>query len=446
MDTRSVANSILLQFALHKSRLDELISSHLAQSKLGSREIKQVYNLTSGVVRHLSTLDWKISKIYAGNYHKALNKLKTILRLAFFEIDYQDFIPPYATVNEYVSLSGKVLDKKRSKVVNGVLRAYLRHKGKYNPSKAFKFPKSRLSVQYAFPEWMIDRWLNEWGEDQTEQLCQASNLRPIFGLRIHRNVIDEDLFLSKLKANHVEFTPSLFVKGVYKISDVQALRKLNVFEKGHCAIQDESAIIAVNLLNPAKNDLILDACAAPGGKFTGILHATASQVRLIGLDRFRDRLKMVRENCRSQCLNHYHLVQGDAQQAPLRLKLDKIIVDAPCSGLGTIQKHPDIKWRRQPDEIEEFHKLQLSILEEMSLLLKPGGFIIYSTCTIERRENEDVISTFLARQKEFSLILPPKSLNAFVEERYYIKTLPHIHHMDGSFCVKLQRSSAQNRQ
>jgi 16S rRNA (cytosine967-C5)-methyltransferase len=441
MNARYVAYDILLDFENFKSRLDDLIRIHLSKKKLKPRESKNVYNLAFGVLRYLNTLDWKINKFYNGNYKKALNKLKTILRLAFFEIDYQEFIPPHATVNEYVSMAGILINRKTSGIVNGVLRSYLRQRYRYDPAKSFKYVPSQLSVQYSFPEWMINGWIKDWDEKESKNLCRAFNERPWFTLRINTLVIDEKTFIQKLENSKIEFKPSYYIDHAVKIKDVQTLQRLNFFKKGFCAIQDESSLLVVDLLMPRKGDLILDACVAPGGKYSAILQKSACQARLFGLDPFWPRLQIVRENCTNQKLLPCYIIQGEANNAPFRQKFDKILVDAPCSGIGTIRKHPDIKWRRTQEDIEEFFNLQIQILEGVCNIVKPKGIILYSTCSIQKRENEDVVTTFINNnQKKFNLIEPPPKYSNFIENQYFIRTFPHRHDMDGSFAALIQRS------
>jgi len=361
------------------------------------------------------------------------------MRLAVFEIDFLEFIPSFATVNEYVNLSKRKLDKRNSAVVNGILRTYLREKGKYNPEKKFKFKDTQLSVKYSFPEWMIKKWISWFGEEDTEKLCQSFNERPEFDLRINTSKISVGEFIEILDKNQIKFLKSEYFSTIIKITDVQKISQLKFFEEGLCSIQDESAYLVAEFLNIQKGDTVLDACVAPGGKFTALLEKNISDITLVGSDIYKDRLNVVQQNCRRLGFEKYVLMQSDSIYPPFNQKFDKILIDAPCSGLGTIQKNPDIKWRRTQEEIEKFQKLQIDILNSASKIIKQNGNIVYSTCTINREENEDVIESFLEENENFILISPDKSFKKFNKNENFLRTFPHIHKMDGSFAAILKR-------
>jgi 16S rRNA (cytosine967-C5)-methyltransferase len=203
-------------------------------------------------------------------------------------------------------------------------------------------------------------------------------------------------------------------------------------------VQDESAYLVTELLQIQKGDMVLDACSAPGGKYTAFLEKDLEDFLLIGTDIYYDRISVVKKNCIRLGLTSYLLLQSDTINSPFQKKFDKILIDAPCSGLGTIQKNPDIKWRRTEKEIENFQKLQINILNALKFYVKPGGIIVYSTCTINREENEEVIECFLQTNKNFSIISPYTEYKKFLSEGKYIRSFPHIHKMDGSFAAILQ--------
>jgi len=438
MNAREASFKILLKFEESNNRLEDIINQTFSKGNFSSKDKKSIYNTCSGVIRNLSLLDWKIGLLFKGNYKKSLNKFKVILRLAVFEIDFLDFVPNFATVNEYVNLAKRKLEKRNSAVVNGILRTYLREKGKYNPEKKFKYKDTQLSVKYSFPEWMIKKWIGWFGEEETENLCQAFNERPEFDLRINSTKISNEDFIEILENNQINFKNSEYFSSIIKITDVQKIKKLKLFEKGLCSIQDESAYLITESLDIKKGDKVLDACVAPGGKFTAVLEESIKDITLIGSDIYRDRINIVQQNCKRLGFEEFTLIQSDSVYPPFKQKFDKILIDAPCSGLGTIQKNPDIKWRRTQEEIDNFHRLQLNILSSVSKFVKQNGYIIYSTCTINREENEDVVDTFLASNKHFSLVPPDKKFKSFIKNENFLRTFPHIHKMDGSFAAILK--------
>jgi 16S rRNA (cytosine967-C5)-methyltransferase len=440
MSAREIAFKILLDFEKSKDRLDDLISRKLKEQSINNKERKFVYNLCAGVMRNKNLFDWKLSTLFIGDYKKTLNKFKTILRLALYEIDSLDFIPPHATVHEYVKLAKRKLDSRNTSTVNALLRTYLREGMGLDPAKKFKYIDTKISIKYSFPEWMVKRWIDLWGDIETAELCQAFNNRPTFDLRINKVKISEDDFIDILNRNQIGYERSVYFNQVIKVTDIQKIIKLNLFDVGYCSVQDESALLAMEFLNIQKGETILDACAAPGGKYTGILESKRGKLSLIGLDNKLERLKVVRNNCIRLGLTPVIIILGDAILPPFKPRFSKILVDAPCSGLGTIQKHPDIRWRRTFDELLEFQNLQLNILNAIADLLIPGGEMVYSTCTIDPFENEVVIEKFLETKKGIFKIIPPaKKLIEFTSKNY-IHTFPHKHKMDGSFAVKIRKN------
>lgn len=439
MTPREISYKILLNFEESNKKLEDIINRTFKSVDISPKDKKSIYNTCSGIIRNLSLLDWKIGMLFKGNYNKSLKKFKVIMRLALFEIDYLDFIPSFATVNEYVSLTKRMLDKRNSSIVNGILRTYLREQGKFKPEKKFKFKETQISVKYSFPEWMIKNWITSFGEEETEKLCRAFNQRPEFDVRINTTKIKTDEFIRILEDNKITFTKSEYFPHILKITDVQKLHSLQLFERGLCSIQDESAFLATELLEIRKGDMILDACVAPGGKFTAILERGIADINLTGCDIFYDRLMLTKQNCQRLGFEKYSIIQSDAFSLPFKKEFNKIVVDAPCSGMGTFQKSPDIKWRRKQAEIFEFQKLQIGILKAVSKLVKLNGIIIYGTCTINIEENEQVVENFLKENNSFILLQPKKILDQFKTERNFLRTFPHIHKMDGSFAAILKR-------
>jgi len=442
MNAREIAYYILFHFEQEKGKLHELISNSLTATEYDLRdgEKKYISHLCSGVVRNLSLIDWKLSGLYDGDYKRMLNKIKSLLRLALYELDYMDFIPPHATVNEVTTLARKKINSRAAAQVNGILRTYLREKGRFDPERKFKYIETQLAVKYSFPEWMIKRWINLWGEEETRQLCAAFNERPYFDLRINLSRVTSDDFIQILNRNNIEFRPSAVFPQVVKVYDLLKITKLKLFEQGLCSVQDESSLLVLELLQLDFKGWIVDVCAAPGGKLTAILEREKSGLKVIGLDRDLRRLNRLQENCQRLGLQNYNLLQNDATVPAFRTEFEQILIDAPCSGLGSIQKHPDIKWRRSWSEILEFQELQLKILQAQAKLIKTGGFIVYSTCTIEPAENEGVVEKFLELHKDrFEIDRLPERLRLFSRDNTYLRTFPHHHQMDGSFAVRLRK-------
>ncbi len=438
MNAREIAFKILLKFEENRRHLDTLINNQLNIVSISSKERKFVYNLVSGVVRHRTLFDWKTASLYKGNYKKSPTKFKILLCLALYEIDFLDFIPPHATVNEYVNLAKKNLPSSNGSIINGILRTYLREGKSLDPVKKFKYIDTQLAIKYSFPEWIIKRWLGFWGKDFVRDMCEAFNERPSFDIRVNTHKMSVESFESELSEKKINFVRSAYFNNVLKINDVQKLQKSKLLQEGYCTVQDESGLLAIQLMTIKAGDLVLDTCAAPGGKYTALIEKFHPQPVLVGQEISGKRLIKLRENCQRLGFSDSMLVQGDGTKPAFKPVFNQIIADVPCSGFGTIQKHPDIKWRRTFEEIFRFQQLQLNILNNISNLLKQGGNLIYSTCTIDPAENEEVIKEFLSTQNgRFEIVAPPKFLETFMIESKYIRTFPHQHGMEGSFAVKL---------
>lgn len=435
ISARDAAYAVLLKFEKEKSRLDDLTEQIYSKRSLTKDDRRLLKNLTSGVLRHRLYLDWMVAHFFKGDYKKALMKNKIILRLAFYELLFIEHIPPYATLNEYVDQAKRKTSPGFAKLVNGLLRTFLRQKTKPDPAKEIKDSLERISILYSFPMWMVRRWAGFWGEAEAENLCRAFNERPEFDLVINSDKITPEKFKQNLIEQGIKFRESVNHSQIIHTKDIQSVGEAGLFIGGQCRVQDESARIPVELLNVQEDDLVLDVCAAPGGKYMQILQAGG---KAVAVDVELKRLKKVQQNTRRQGIAKGLFVCADARQLPFKKLFSKILVDAPCSGLGVIRKHPDIKWRRELAEVAEFALLQEAILNRVAALLKPGGRLVYSTCTIDVLENENVAGHFL-RHHEQSLELSKVSSFSAYQRGDYLRTFPHKDQMDGSFCAVFQK-------
>ena len=441
MNARESAFHILALFEKTNQHLDSLIESQLTAGRLTAKERKFAHNLVSGVIRNKTLFDWKVTTLYKGNYKKMLDNFKIILRLALYELDFLDYIPPHATVNEYVNLAKTKIPSANVGAVNGILRTYLREGKSLKPEKKFKYADTQLAIKYSFPEWIIKRWLGFWGVDFVTALCESFNKRPVFDLRINLQKISTTEFKERLVNEKIQFSESVHFENVVKITDIQNLRNSQLLKAGFCSVQDESGLLATTLLPiPESGDRILDACSAPGGKYIALWEKFGKNTQIISVEKNGKRILKIRENSERIGALNPMIIQADAQHLPFNIKFEQILADVPCSGMGTIQKHPDIKWRRTLEEILRFQKLQLDILDNLSQYTKPTGTLVYCTCTIDPAENEAVIEQFLERNRdEFEIVSPPVEFGDICIDSKYIRTFPHLHQMDGSFAAILRR-------
>lgn len=435
INEREIACAIVSQFEKTKKRLDEIEAYYLTRSKPSTNQTRHIKNLTSGTLRHRSLLDWYTTQLFKGSFARLQHKVKIILRLSIYEILFMDNIPEHATVNEYVKLTKSLVNQRSANLVNAILRGILRQRDALTFQLA-DIKNNNLALYYSFPQWMINRWISAWGKEFTIKLCDAFNQIPEFKIRINRTKISAEAFEQLLIENEIIFNVSDKIEGFYKIKHFGALLKAGLLEQGLCSVQDESAAIPVKLLNLVNHQTFLDVCAAPGGKFTQALEETPGLKLAVAVDSDINRLKKVKQNLSRLGLRRF-IVAADARNLPFKITFDKILIDAPCSGLGVIRKHPDIKWRRSEKEIQEFSKLQQNILHNVTMFLDKKGQLVYSTCSIEPAENEQVVSSL--DKKDFEIC--PLSIDSLDIKNNVVKTYPSIDKMDGSFACKIKNAS-----
>ncbi len=436
---REYAFSLLLKFEQKHTRLDDLVAELLGKTPLSDQDRRLLKTLTSGVVRHYNYLEWIAETLYKGKYRKLLNKVKVILRLSLYELIFLDHIPAYATLNEYVNLTKKKTVAGLSRVTNGVLHAYIRDGENLKPDDHFSDRDMLISVKYSFPLWMVKRWVSFWGEDETEALCRGMNEPPAFDLRIATQRISVADFEALLNGKSIGYEKSRLFPNVVTITDVQSVLEAGWFKEGYCLVQDESANIPVELLKPSSGDVVLDVCAAPGGKFAQIIDDYPRIKHAVAMDFRLDRLKILKKNLSTRRKEGVYYVVADAGHLPFKIFFDRILIDAPCSGLGVIRKHPDIKWRRSITEIVEFSRNQINFMARAAEQLKTGGKLVYSTCTMDYLENENVLHTFLKKHTHFKTLPLPAKFKSLHGGWNALCTFPHKHGMDGSFCVAFQK-------
>lgn len=444
INERKIAYALLLKFNKNRQRLDQLEQIYLKEEGLTSEQKRNIKNSTSGVIRNLTLLDFFIAELYKGAFAKMFDKTKIVLRLGLYEIEFMPHIPEHASVNEYVKIARKIGGAASAKLVNAILRNFIRRRQELFKHKVLTNPQTvkEISTCYSFPEWLIKRWVGYWGKEFTRELCAATNTLPEFDLRININKITLSAFCKILEKNGIEYSASNYFPNYITVKSTAAIRKLGLFEKGLCSVQDESAAIPVKRFKPRKKESFLDICAAPGGKFTQYLEEHSPEIA-IAVDSDFNRLKRINENLHRLDLAGF-VVQADATNLPFKKKFDNILVDAPCSGTGVIAKHPDIKWRRNEQELKEFTHLQEDILEKAAQFLNQKGTIVYSTCSVDNFENDRVVKKII--QKKGNKLKPENVIpdnippNWVKSSDHFLKTFPSVHRMDGSFSAVLKKS------
>jgi 16S rRNA (cytosine967-C5)-methyltransferase len=418
-----------------------------ANRNLDDRDRAFVSQLVQGVVRWRLRLDWTIGEASRFALRKIDPPVLDILRLALYQIFFLDRVPESAAVNEAVKQAKATYPRHIVSFVNGLLRNICRQKDRIAFPDRRRNPIRYLSLFHSYPEWLVEKWIRELGEEETEALLEAGNRTPLLGVRanglkISRSELILRLEREGLKARRTPYSPlGVVVEGLRGRVD-----QLTAFKEGLFQVQDEAAQVTSFLLAAPRGSTVLDVCAGYGGKTSHLAELMINQGKVVALDINRARLISLAENSRRLGLGIIHYVVADASKdisSLLRSSFDRIMVDAPCSGLGVISRHPDAKWNRDKEDIKRLAELQLSILTQAAEALGKGGKMLYVTCTLSREENEGVVEAFLTRNRSFALEdlrdrAPHWALD-LIDERGFLRTMPHIHRTDGFFAALFKR-------
>jgi 16S rRNA (cytosine967-C5)-methyltransferase len=436
---RGVAVKILNRFERSDAYLDRLIDAEMSSDELNELDKGLMNEIVTGVVRWRMKLDWVLTGFFHGNFTKAETNIKSALRIALYQIMFLDRIPQSAAVNEAVEFMKKVRGQKVADLVNAVLRNIIRNMDGIRYPDPTEDKVRYLAVVESHPIWMTKRWMNRYGYEQARQLMAANNTIPAVCLRLNPLKKDINSFLDALNRGQIQYERSKYLPNFIRIQHLSGIGKSELFRQGFFSVQDESAGIPVLLLDPKPGERVLDLCAAPGGKTTFIGELMKNQGEIIAVDKYETRINLVAQACQRLGITNVQTIAGDAGEIELP-PADKVLVDVPCSGLGVIAKKPDAKWLRELDDIARLSVIQSKILEHASQLVKPGGALVYSTCTIEPEENFDLIKEFLSRHPEFEIDPAQAYVKAeLVATNGTVETFQHEHGMDGSFCVRLKR-------
>ncbi|MDP3051257.1 MAG: 16S rRNA (cytosine(967)-C(5))-methyltransferase RsmB [Eubacteriales bacterium] len=401
--------------------------------------------LAYGTLRTLNTLDWIISRFLQKPLGAQSVWVRNILRTGVYQIFYMDRVPPAAACNEAVELTKKFGTPGAVGFVNGVLRNIVRKKDEL----VFPSPEtdlvSHISLRYSHPTWMVERWLREFSVEETVAICKANNNTPPNSIRTNTLRISPEELKVLLEQEGLSARPSRLAPEGLEIKGFLSLRMLQSFRDGLFQIQDESSMLVAHAVNPAPRTRVIDACSAPGGKTTHLAQVMDNEGSVRAFDLHPHKLDLVRENCSRLGITCVETMILDARELPGDMAgwADYVLVDTPCSGLGVLRRRPDARWRKEPGQIAGLVKLQDEILQSAAGCVRPGGILVYSTCTITREENQDRVEYFLFRNPDFVLEDLSPFLPAVLEDtglsRGYIQLMPHVHQMDGFFIARMRK-------
>ncbi|MBN8544574.1 MAG: 16S rRNA (cytosine(967)-C(5))-methyltransferase RsmB [Ignavibacteria bacterium] len=436
---RGTAVKILDRIERTDSYLDKLLDHEMKHTDLSGQDKALLYELVHGVVRWMGRLDWILSGFYKGQFSKAIPVLKNALRVALYQVMFLDKIPEYAIVNEAVDFVKKLQGQKPADITNAVLRNIIRSKNGLRYPDPNENLISYLAAYYSHPTWLAKRWVERYGRENVEALMNANNERPVLTLRINQLKVDRQEFESLLQSVNLKYAIGSFSKDFYRLQILTNIQSWQYFAEGYFAIQDESTGMPCLLLDVKPGMRVLDMCAAPGGKSAYIADLMNNSGEIVSLDKFESRVKLMQANLDRLGISIVKFVTADALEYEDEL-FDRVLLDAPCSGLGTLSKKPDIKWKRDLLDIKKLTPLQSDLLQKASEMVKPGGAVVYSTCTIEPEENYEIITKFLLENPNFALDDASNFVDKrIVDENGCIQSLPHRDKMDGAFSARLIR-------
>ena len=441
---REIALKTLYEIDKNGAYSNIALDEQIKQNKkiLSNKDIGFISEVVYGTTTWRLTLDSIIQKHSNLKLKKISTWILNILRMGTYQIVFLDKVPKSAAVNESVNLAKRYGHKSSSNFVNAVLRKV--EKKDFEDFEKIENNLERISKCNSMPQWIIEQLLDDGNDiEKVESICKASNYKPKIFIRVNRLKDKKENVKAKLNeyginAQEAELPDFLALE---KINDIKNMKE---FKEGKFTVQDEGAGLIPLVLNPKENETILDACSSPGGKTTYIAELMNNKGKIVAWDIHEHRVKLVEENAKRLGI---HIIEAELQDATQYLEkyknyFDKILLDVPCLGIGVLKRKPDIKWQRKKEDIDEITQIQNKILENCSKYLKKNGELVYSTCSIFKKENEGIISKFLEKNKNFEIEKIEKNLSnyfdKFIEKNKFFEIYQN-EKTDGFFICKLQK-------
>ncbi len=421
--------------------LNQLMNKHeLTRSDAGL-----VTELVYGTIQRMNTIDYYLSRFVSKGISKLEPWVRQLLRISCYQLIYLDRVPPHAVVNEAVKIAGKRGHKGISGMVNAVLRSSLRR------PEELKLPvglpaAQEIALTHSHPVWLVERWLNQFGVELTRAICEANNLPPSTSIRVNQTRISAEALIEELAEQGYDAARSEIAPSGLIVQGGGNLALADGYAGGRYSIQDESSMLVAELLAPEPGMRVLDCCAAPGGKTTHIAEKMADEGEVLAFDIHAHKKRLIEAQADRLGLRSIAAEAMDARQLGQRFEpgtFDRILLDAPCSGLGVIRRKPDLKWTKTAEDIAAVSAIQRELLDTVAPLLRPGGLLVYSTCTLEADENEHRVDAFLAAHPDFvcdesAAERLPKLAEHFIRPGM-LRLLPHHYQSDGFFITVLSK-------
>lgn len=440
MNIRELAFHSLVTICKDDGYSNIVVSQTIQKYKLPDRARRFYTELVYGTLRRLNFLDWIISKLSTRKVSKLDPVCLAILRLGLYQIFGMTKIPESAACNEAVKLANRFGNRGMAKFINAILRSSIRQRDEFTIPTLEENAVAHLALTYHQQNWLIRKWIADYGLDDAVAICKYFDSIPDLCLRTNTARISRDELLKQLQDQGFEAVPAAYSpEGIY-IKGTPAISSITALQAGLAIIQDEPSQLVAHVVEPKAGEIILDVCAAPGGKTTHLAALGGSTCTVYGGDVHDHKLKLIESNAKKLGLINVRTMLQDGTTIGKRYanKADKVLVDAPCSGLGVLRRKLDLRWRKQPSDLETLPVLQRNILNSAAQCVKVGGILVYSTCTINDGENSAVVQAFLRDHPEF-IAENAAPLCHVAQEGPFVQLLPQREHVDGFFIARLKR-------
>ncbi len=418
---------------------DRLLDASRTQDGLSGLDRNLLQEMVQGTLTWRDAIDHLLGPYLSKPIRRQSPQLRNLLRLSVYQLRYLDRVPGYAAVSEAVDIAGRIGGSRASRFVNAVLRGISEDRRPARLPDPESEPAASMAIARSHPMWLIRRWGERYGWEGCAGLCDHNNRRQPITLRANRLRTSASDLADQLRREDVETERSRFLDGYLVVKSVGNLFQTRSHHDGLFSVQGVGAGLAVELLAPAPGEVILDVCAAPGGKASAAAERIGGKGGVVAMDLRPGRLRTLRESTRRLGLSNVWPVAADAACPPHSSRFQKVLVDAPCSSLGILSRHPELKWKRTEADIARLAALQLKLLDAASGYVAPGGLLVYSTCTTEVEENQGVVEAFLARRPEFCLASAGDVLENGVRGPF-LDIRPHEDGVDGAFAARLRRT------
>lgn len=441
-NVREIALNLLDSIEKNQSYSNLLLNHAIKRNHLQAKDTGLLTELTYGTLQRKMTLDF-----YLKPFLKKSNKVESwvlqLLRLTIYQMVFLDKIPDHASIYEAVEIAKKRGHKGIAAMVNGVLRSMQRER---LPSlNEIKDPIERLSIETSHPLWLVKRWVQQFGYEKTTAMLKINLTAPMQTARVNISKITREDCIKRLEDEgyHIEKSP-IIPEAIKSFSG--NLASSHSFKEGYLTIQDESSMLVAYALGIEQNDTVLDACAAPGGKSTHIAEMLNNSGEVISLDLHEHKVKLINEHVQRLGLENIKTKVLDSRQAEEHFEpesFDRVLLDAPCSGLGVIRRKPDMKYTKKEQDLKDLRIIQQTLLNSVSSLVKKGGILVYSTCTVDREENENVVQTFLKNNPDFEEDIAlksrmPEAVQPFIKG-FDLQVLPQDFGSDGFYIACMRK-------